>query len=287
MQVNDNPIVTDDLCKTVHDFLLMAKSFGEVKTNEKTSYGYKFTNSFKLIYLLNGTLLYTLDNNKIQIEKSSVIYLPPEAEITTIEKEDVVQAMYINFELLNIGSRKQFIDFMKEMVPNHYVYDEESRMLMAFKAFFREGEEKFPGHCICMQGMFTQILIDMIRLNKNYSLRNLNVIKHQGPTLYVNQAIRYINEHIYENIIISDIADAVGISTVYLYKLFVKNFNKSPQQLIKEIKLNLAKDYLKNPNLSIKVISNELGFCSPNHFTTTFKKEVGVSPNEYRKRASH
>lgn len=283
MHVNDNQIVTDDLCKIIHDFLLKAKSFGEVKTDEKTNYGYNFTNSFKLIYLLNGKVMYTLGNDKIQIEKSSVIYLPPEAEIMTVGKENSVQAMYINFELLNVGSRKQFIDFMKEMIPSHFICDEDSRLLMAFKAFFREGEQKLPGHCICMQGMFTQILVDMIRLNKNYSLRNLNVIKQQSPTLYVDQAIRYINEHIYENIIISDIADAIGISAVYLYKLFIKRFNKSPQQLIKEIKIGLAKDYLKNQNLSIKVISNELGFCSPNHFTTTFKKETGVSPNEYRK----
>ena len=67
-----------------------------------------------------------------------------------------------------------------------------------------------------------------------------------------------------------------------LYKIFVKHAKKSPQQLLLAYRIQLAKNYLRNPSLSIKTISNELGFSNPNHFSTLFKKSIGMSPKEYR-----
>ncbi len=53
-------------------------------------------------------------------------------------------------------------------------------------------------------------------------------------------------------------------------------------ELIQKHMLSLAKSRLKNTNLSIKEIAFELHYNYPNHFANFFKKQLGVTPNQYR-----
>ncbi len=48
-------------------------------------------------------------------------------------------------------------------------------------------------------------------------------------------------------------------------------------------RMRKSKELLKNPYLSIKEISYQLGYTDPNYFTRVFKKEMDVSPTTYRK----
>ena len=122
----------------------------------------------------------------------------------------------------------------------------------------------------------------MIRFSNAYHSPNKEREHISGSIGYFNEAIQYINKNISNNIKISDLADAIGISEIYLYKIFMKHAQKSPQQLLLAYRIQLAKNYLRNPGLSIKTISSELGFSNPNHFSTLFKKSTGLSPKEYR-----
>ena len=53
-----------------------------------------------------------------------------------------------------------------------------------------------------------------------------------------------------------------------------------------DLKISTAKKLLRENELSIKEISEKLCFDTPNYFSKTFKKIVGLTPSEYKKRIS-
>lgn len=77
-------------------------------------------------------------------------------------------------------------------------------------------------------------------------------------------------------------ADQLFISPNYLGDLLKKETGKSAQEHIQLKMISLAKKKIYGSEKSISEIAYELGFKYPQHFTRMFKKQVGISPNEFR-----
>lgn len=59
---------------------------------------------------------------------------------------------------------------------------------------------------------------------------------------------------------------------------------KSPNQIIREVRLQKAKILLENPELNIGDIAALAGFTDPSYFTRVFAREYGMPPTEYREK---
>jgi len=77
-------------------------------------------------------------------------------------------------------------------------------------------------------------------------------------------------------------ADRLFLSSNYLGDLLKKETGKSAQEHIQLKLINVAKDRIFDTSKSISEIAYELGFKYPQHLTRMFKKNTGLSPNEYR-----
>ncbi len=77
-------------------------------------------------------------------------------------------------------------------------------------------------------------------------------------------------------------ADKLFISPNYLGDLLKKETGKSAQEHIQLKLIDVAKEKIFDSGKSISEIAYELGFKHPQHFTRMFKKNTGLSPNEYR-----
>lgn len=105
-------------------------------------------------------------------------------------------------------------------------------------------------------------------------------------TRIINQAKVIMKEELSGNRSLEDIASSLNIS----YSLFRREFkNKcgiSPGQYRLELKISKAKEMLYSTNFSIAEISHKLHFECLGQFSTFFKKKVGISPLEFRKRGT-
>ena len=72
------------------------------------------------------------------------------------------------------------------------------------------------------------------------------------------------------------------LSANYLGDLIKKETGKSPMEHIQLKLMSLAKERIFDTGKSVSEIAYELGFKHPQHFTRMFKKEVGMSPSDYR-----
>ncbi len=91
----------------------------------------------------------------------------------------------------------------------------------------------------------------------------------------------YISKHLYENITLSEVAEALGLNKKYLSSLFSKTLNITLTQYVQMQKIKEAKFLLASTNYSILNICELLKFHDQSHFTKVFKKFVGITPKKF------
>ncbi len=98
----------------------------------------------------------------------------------------------------------------------------------------------------------------------------------------VNQALVFMNRHLHENLTLGVVADKIHMSKSYLSSLFAKHMKSSFPELMTEMRVRTAKNLLKNTNISILSVSYRCGYNSQSYFCSTFKKQTGYTPSDYR-----
>ncbi|MDE7284470.1 MAG: AraC family transcriptional regulator [Lachnospiraceae bacterium] len=92
----------------------------------------------------------------------------------------------------------------------------------------------------------------------------------------------YIAIHIKEKLAIPQLAKQAGYTEYYFSHKFKNEVGCSVADYIKREKIRRAKLLLAGTNMSIQEISDELSFGSRSYFSSSFQKETGLSPSEYR-----
>ena len=98
----------------------------------------------------------------------------------------------------------------------------------------------------------------------------------------VNDIIAFIDDHISENITISDLAGHFFLNGDYLARLFKKHAHVSIGHYITVQKINVSQRLLREGH-SVENVSEMLNFSNYAHFFKTFQKITGMSPSRYRK----
>lgn len=92
----------------------------------------------------------------------------------------------------------------------------------------------------------------------------------------------YISMHIKDKLSITQLARQAGYTEYYFSHKFKNEIGCSVADYIKREKIRQAKLLLSGTKMSIQEISDELSFGSRSYFSSSFQKETGISPSEYR-----
>lgn len=104
----------------------------------------------------------------------------------------------------------------------------------------------------------------------------------QASSFIVKNAVEYIQAHYAETLRLVDVADKIYVSQWHLSKLLNKHTGKNFSEILNGIRIDRAKQLLKDPSLRIGDIAEEVGFLDMAHFSRVFKKQEGISAGEYR-----
>lgn len=99
----------------------------------------------------------------------------------------------------------------------------------------------------------------------------------------LSQAIRYMNQHLFEPITVQDVAASIQLSPSHFSRQFKSETGYSPYEYIVLRRIDRAKHMLTSTQMSIKEIAYHTGYNSEENFIHSFRKNVGISPGLFRK----
>ena len=99
----------------------------------------------------------------------------------------------------------------------------------------------------------------------------------------VRRCRMFIREHVYEDLTVNQIAEAMHFSRSHLAHIFKSETGKALMEVIQEEKITEATRLIESSLFSLTEIALKLGFCSQSHFTRTFRKIAGATPSDWRR----
>ncbi|AZA80788.1 AraC family transcriptional regulator [Chryseobacterium lactis] len=187
----------------------------------------------------------------------------------------------------NLGKNMKDYSFFSYDVHEALHLSEKEReiILECFKNIRLELEQPIDKHS-------KSLVVNNIELFLNYCMRFYD---RQFITRdHINQGVigkfenlvdEYLKSESPKNIgfpMVNYFADKLNLSANYFGDLIKKELGISPQELIHNKLIDVAKEQILEQGKSISEISYDLGFKYPQHFTRLFKTKVGVSPSEYK-----
>lgn len=150
------------------------------------------------------------------------------------------------------------------------------------------------------QWLFRQMIQELQMCRPNYEelltlllrhiflLINRQIKEGHRATSYMleetERATRYFNEHYNLPISIDDYAQSRHISACWFIRQFKHYTGITPMQYILSIRIANAQNLLETTSYTISEIASIVGYDNPLYFSRLFKKQLGVSPKEYRKK---
>lgn len=260
-----------------HDLNLDEAGKQSFYPNQK--YEYKVYQNFVLHYVSSGKGFLTIDGEKYQLSANQGFILRRGREVYYYASNQDPWSYYW------IGlSGKHFADYLeRSTIKNANVID-----------FIEDSELKSAIKDICDLALTNKKPRNGDLKIKQHIYRALHAICEEYPNelynhsepiqrQYAEIAYEYINSNFNKDITVSEVADYIGISRSYLYRLFNKRYNESPQNLLMSRRIDLARHLLVETSMTIGEISQMVGYEDQLLFSKNFKKKTEFNPTQYRK----
>ncbi|KIV55911.1 DNA-binding protein [Aneurinibacillus migulanus] len=114
-------------------------------------------------------------------------------------------------------------------------------------------------------------------LKELYPYISYHLLQEQQP-----KSIRYIHEHYNENITVDKLASLEHYHRSYYSEWFLEETGKSPSAYIREVRLNKAKELLRDTDLPILHIAIQVGLEHQSSLTRLFQKYEEITPSQFR-----
>ncbi|MCB0564647.1 MAG: helix-turn-helix domain-containing protein [Phaeodactylibacter sp.] len=149
-----------------------------------------------------------------------------------------------------------------------------------------------PFHEEELQVRFDKLLELRRRLQEKYSspdfLSPMEAPAEPEPSLediFLQEVHRQVEEHLDDpGMDVSKLCRLMAMSRTQLHRKLTALTGMSANRFIRSIRLNKARELLRNPNLSITEVAFDCGFSTLNYFSRAFSDMFGMSPTEYRER---
>lgn len=145
-----------------------------------------------------------------------------------------------------------------------------------------------PFNIVLLKKNIEQLLNNLDRLRNIYIGRQDSKIEDvpdlKNPDEQLMERInRALNANIRnQDLNVESLAQEVGISRVHLYRKLTELTNQSPSEFIRNSRLAMAAEMLKDKRMDISTVASETGFSSISVFSRNFKTLYGVTPSEYQ-----
>lgn len=236
--------------------------------------------TFTLYCVNRGSILLRCDQLDFRVSAGQGFFILP--DVTYILRnlgQEEVECVWITFTGYQVETYLGRANIFRSKPVFHD--DEGTRSALINEMY--QAAQHFPNrYCKMMSGLYT-LFGDL--LENNPARQTANGI--DTSNYYTSCAVEFIDNHYAKDIVVSDIADALGITRKHLYLVFRQAFHISPKQYLIYYRIEKACKRLKSTNQSVQEIAETVGYANQFYFSKEFKRLIGMSPTEYRNNPEH
>jgi AraC-like DNA-binding protein len=243
----------------------------------------------ELIIVLSGSFEVLLRNRSLRLKKGGMVFVQGDDLHTVHPREDRSVLMGVQFSptlALVCGAGRDPSAVLEVLHPHEHAHRNLLAAVADLARYVLHHDPVFGDYSL-LKRVFA--LLEMIRLvcascatpedteekSSGSGDRQMEITK---------RAIAYANDHYLEDIKLLDVAEAMGVSYHHLSHTFKAVSGFSFREYLTLLRVNKARELLRDESLNITRISSSSGFSEHKHLDAAFKKYFATTPTQYRKK---
>lgn len=171
----------------------------------------------------------------------------------------------------------------KNMVFINEPFPLSSKLKSLIGVFTEESVKAEVGDRLVLESLSTQIAVQLVRDYKTFHETN-GATGGSSSNEDLEKIVLSYNDNCFDrSYSTQSAAKEANLSKYYFIKSFKNKTGKTPYNLLLNMRIEKAKELLKEGSCTITEIYSLCGFINHSHFTSTFTKKVGMSPSMFRK----
>ena len=231
-----------------------------------------------------------------QMKEGDLGFLSPNVRhvITALADDVIVLNVLLSKQLIDTGflallkDKYLLADFFKNILyergASAYILfptGADPWMKQTFGLIYQEEQKREYAYREYLVLYVKQVMIHLIRRYQLQAVVAESVQQEMGS--HVVAILAYISVN-YNQVSLKQTAEFFHFSEAYLSRMLKKYTSRTFVQIITELQMKHGKELIEEGKLNLAQISQEVGCFDASHFTKKFKKQFGISPEEYRKK---
>lgn len=251
-------------------------------TDDHLNAPYHRNKHVELHYVVKGTFTLKVNQTMITLEAGDVCIINPHCY-----HSDIIGPDLEDLELYIIGINEEAFEGMKTKIMKYPIF---------YNAFKKRSNKS---EYVIMRNA-TSIEEDICRLKSKIKQLNFK----QDVTVYLDQLfsheytlfeeletsrntmlfeeLRNFIHRNYRTVSLEDLEFFFNFSKDHMSRIIKEESGLTFNKYVQKVRVDKAKELLKDTTLTIKEIMERVGYKNETHFYRLFKQQVGVNPNEYR-----
>ncbi len=229
---------------------------------------------YHLLYITEGVCFVNFNGKTVEAKAGSVLlFLPYEFQDYRFKAEIRSRSYYIHF------GGEMCSELFEDFNERFYYVGKNNRL----EAFFDSLNDEYRMKLLSWESACQGYLLNIITTLK----REINMIMSKTGEAsgdIISRACQAMHSSYSKNVSVPEYASMCNLSESRFSHLFKINTGVSPVRYILNIRIEKACDLLENTDLSIASIAELTGMQSQHYLSRIFKKYIGMSPSDYRKR---
>lgn len=249
----------------------------------------------ELLYVLEGTARFTIDNEVNICAAGSAVLFPPKCihAISAADKSKRVRYYVVKFDSgtlpagnmdkMNLQSALHGIS--ASMYPCCFTPEQTRSMnlMPMFEEIVREYQEKEYGYSLILTADLRNMIGKFVRYwQKNGYFRYAPDV-HPAYELSFDLISEYIDKHYFEELTAEKLASMCSMSHSTFSMNFRRRYGMTCREYINATRINVAENMLLFSNHDVAFIAQEVGYSDCSYFIRCYKKIKGITPKQARK----
>ncbi len=248
---------------------------------------------FEMVYIKKGSAVFQVEGIEVNMPPHSIIIIKPGKSHKFVVKSEVCELIVLSFafnsqkdESDNHVSFTDFVEYIEDDATGDYLFLSLNKKNDIVNILNRISREQLKPQvwgdflsCLLIIELFV-LLSRTLKQELEQSSKNRNLKLHE----LLNIAKEYIDNNYDKDLTLSQVAKYIYLSDSYFAHSFKDKFGISPKSYILKVRIEAAKEYLKNTDTKVADVAKIVGFSSQQRFNDIFKKHEGVTPLNYRQK---